>query len=75
MLILDKELPLSDDRTLLCKLCGELRPLKDTEYCVRCARIAVAKAVTRPMEFMLLLTLNGNVSEAHVCATMYYYML
>ena len=57
MLILDKELPLSEDRTVLCKLCGELRPLKDTEYCVRCARIAVAKAVTRPMEFMLMLTL------------------
>ena len=55
-LILDKELALSKDRTLLCKLCGELRPLKDTEYCVRCARKAVAKAVTRPMEFMLMLT-------------------
>ena len=57
MLILDKELALSEDRTLLCKLYGELRPLKGTEYCVRCARKAVAKAVTRPMEFMLMLTL------------------
>ena len=57
MLILDNELALSKYRTLLCKLCRELRPLKDIEYCVRCARKAVAKAVTKPMEFMLILTL------------------
>ena len=57
MLILDQKLALSEDKTLLCKLYRELRPLKGTEYCVRCARKAVAKAISKPMEFMLMLTL------------------
>ena len=74
MLILDQELALSEDRTLLCRLCGELRPLKGTEYCIRCARKAIAKAVNQPMEFMLMLTLikmYQRLAYVQKCTTTY----